>query len=46
MKLEIENFNKTKFNCNEDYVNKKNELRNKIDSFYEEKRHYNSMLEN
>ena len=35
---EIENFNKTKFNCNEDYVNKKNELRNKIDSFYEEKK--------
>jgi hypothetical protein len=35
---EIENFNKTKFNCNEEYVNKKNELRNKIDSFYEEKK--------
>jgi exonuclease III len=35
---EIENFNKTKFNCNGDYVNKKNELRNKIDSFYEEKK--------
>jgi hypothetical protein len=35
---EIENFNKTKFNCNEEYVNKKNELRTKIDSFYEEKK--------